>query len=160
MKDISSLSPADLRSQPVWRYANSDGRGETQVDPVKTLPVRSLSGCIVGGEIELSCRKKVWAIIGNVDLTNPELTTHFVTLSIFDDKGERFHLARYHDFDYAERGPIQLAAFLGLRVNEVFPIRWDVSRYAQGADTALHGTIKEEPTVRLSRAQVIALAVP
>lgn len=160
MKGVSTLNLADLRSQPVWRYRNSDERGETLVAPVKELPVGSLNGCLVASEIQLSCGRKQWSLVGNIDSTNPVLTAHFVTFSIFNDQGERFELARYHDFDFLERGPAKLAAFLGLKLNEVFPIIWDVRPYATGVDAALHGTVTEEPNLRLSRAQIIALAVP
>src|SRR5262249_59029714 len=87
------------------------------------------------------------------------LTTHFLTLSVERD-GRWFHVARYHDFDYEERAPEKLAAFLGLAVNEVFPITYDLRPYANGDPRALHGMIPEAPAEKLTRAEIIALAVP
>ena len=69
-------------------------------------------------------------------------------------------MARYHDFDASERGPQVLAAFLGLPIKEVFPISYDISRFSLGASAALVGTIEQEPREKLTRAQIIGLAVP
>jgi hypothetical protein len=160
MKEVSRLTIADLHAHPVWKFAGSDSRGETLVRPVKKLPVKSLRASIVGADVVLSCGKKVLATIGNVEIENPRLTEHFVSLSFHREDGEVFHLARYHDVDYADRGPRQLAAFLGLKKMEVFPLVWDVSAFAQGEREALRGIIAEVPRECLSRSQIIALAVP
>lgn len=96
----------------------------------------------------------------NIDVENPRLTQHFVTLTIHREDGEVFHLARYHDMDFSERGPSQLAAFLDLTKGDVFPISWDVSAFAKGSADALRGLITDVPKERLTRAQIIALAVP
>jgi hypothetical protein len=69
-------------------------------------------------------------------------------------------LARYHDFDYAERGPEALARFLSLPVEEVFPIAFDIRAYAHGDPHALCGSVRQELRERLSRAEIIAMAVP
>jgi hypothetical protein len=69
-------------------------------------------------------------------------------------------MARYHDYDSRQRGPAALARFLGLRVNAVFPITYDIRKFSRGNDAALAGTIQKEPVERLTRAQVIGLAVP
>src|SRR5262249_37701259 len=121
MKTVDSLSIEDLRRHPVWQYATRERADETSVRPIKRLPASNLTGKVVGVPVVLANGRKVWALIGNVDATNPRLTTHFLTLSVERD-GRWFHVARYHDFDYEERAPEKLAAFLGLAVNEVFPI--------------------------------------
>ena len=160
MKEISLLTCADLRAHPVWKFTGSDERGETLVRPIKKVPVKSLTASIVGTDVMLACGKKVLAIIGNVDVENPRLTEHFVTLSFHREDEEVFHLARYHDVDHSQRGPRQLAAFLGLKKKDVFPIIWDVSPFAKGSTDALRGVIEEFPRERLSLDEIIALAVP
>ena len=82
-----------------------------------------------------------------------------MTISI-ERKGRWFHLARYHDADYAERGPQALARFLGLAVDDIFPISYDVRRFVKGNTAGLKGSISKEPRVRLTRAQIIDMAVP
>jgi len=158
MKPVDELTVDDLREHSVWQYT-SLGDDESYVRPIKRIPVTSLTGKEVGTEVALANGDRVWALIGNVDGTNPRLTSHFLTLSVERD-GRWFHLARYHDFDADERGPKQLAAFLDLAVDDVFPISYDLRSYVKGASEALHGTIPAEPAERLTRAEVIALAVP
>jgi hypothetical protein len=158
-KPVSALSASDLAEHPVWRYSRDDDRGEPTVRPISRLPVSSLAGKLVGTKVRLANGNEAWALIGNIDSQNRRLNQHFVTLSIELD-GRWFHLARYHDHDYDERGPEQLARFLGLGVDEVFPIAYDIRPFALGDSDALTGVVAKEPSERLTRAQIIALAVP
>jgi hypothetical protein len=160
MKDVTKLTPADFRAHPVWTFSGSDEPSETTVEPVKKLPVKSLAGALVGVEVTLACGKKVAAFLGNIEVDQPKPTEHFLTLSVFGERGEIFHLSRYHDFDYQDHGPDALAAFLKMKKEEIFPITWDVRHLVSGAPTAVHGQILSEPRERLSRAHLIALAVP
>jgi hypothetical protein len=144
----------------VWQYTNREGGGdETYVRPVKRIPVSNLTGKVVGTQVLLANGQTAWALIGNVDPANARLTEHFMTLSVERDE-TWFTMARYHDLDYPEKGPVALARFLELPVDEVFPIIYDIRRYASGDPAALSGKIRKEPRERLSRAEIIALAVP
>lgn len=98
-------------------------------------------------------------LIGNVDPVNPRRTEHLLTLSV-EHGGRWFTLARYHDFDFAEHGFEVLAEFLGLAVDEVFPIAYDIRQWVKGDAGALQGRILKEPRERLSRSGIIAMAVP
>jgi len=159
-KRVEALTIADLEAFPVWQYTNSDeSRGETVVRPIKQIPVKNLNGRLVGTQVRLANDTVVWALIGNVDATNPRLTLHFLTLSIFHDD-RWFTLARYHDFDRKERGPVALAAFLRLAVEQVFPISYDIRRFCHGESGALLGMIEAEPREKLTEDEIIALAVP
>lgn len=158
-KPIEWLKVADLEANPVWQYTSDDRAGETLVRPVKRIPVKSLTGKVIGTQVRFANGMQAWALIGNIDPQNSRLTEHFLTLSI-EHNGKWFALARYHDFDYAERDPEALARFLGLRVDDVFPIAFDVRQFVQGDLAALAGTVRKEPRERLSRAEIIALAVP
>ena len=160
MKDSSQLTFADLREHPVWRFTGSDEPTETGVRPMRKLPVKSLAGSLVGCEVQLAGGKKILALLGNLDVEKAHLTEHFLTLSVYRDDGAIFHLARYHDPDSCERGPDALAAFLGMRKEEIFPIAWDVRHLVAGGPGALSGLIEATPKERLTRAQIIALAVP
>jgi hypothetical protein len=71
--------------------------------------------------------------------------------------GEWFHLARYHDIRSAVEGPEALARFLGLDVDDVFPISVDVRRYVRGDPAALTATVLKEPRERLTREERWAL---
>lgn len=159
MKPIEALEVSDLQAHAVWQYANVDGASETLVRPIKRLPVARLTGRIVGTRVQLANGTCIWALLGNIDESNARLTEHFITLSVFQD-GRWFTLARYHDFDYSENGPDALARFLGIPIDEAFPIAYDIRQYVKGKTAALASLIPKEPRERLARAELIALAVP
>jgi len=159
IKPIDSLSIADLQSHSVWQYTNRDGSDETFVQPVTRVPVVNLTGKIVATQVLFPNGHRPWALIGNVDSRNARLNEHFLTLSV-ERNGRWFALARYHDIDYTENGPEGLARFFGLPVDKVFPIIYDLTEYAVGDRAALSGAILKEPRERLSRAEIIAMAVP
>lgn len=159
-RPVDSLAAADFSMFPVWRFTGSDTPSETYMMPVRRLPTRRLDGCIVASPIRLANGTVLTGVLGNLDTANPRLNQHFLTLSVFRPDGAQFYLARYHDFDAAERGPDALAAFLGLSLEAVFPINYDVSSIVIGQAESLRGTITAEPRERLTRAEVIALAVP
>lgn len=159
-KKVEELSASDLEKYPVWRFTNADEvAGETIVSPVTRIPVKNMTGKIVGTQVHLRNGSKVWAILGNLDLENEKLTKHFLTLSVLRDRAW-FTMARYHDFDSEKRGPLALNDFLGLTIEEVFPVSYDISDYCTGSPRVLVGVIEKEPIERLSRAEIIALAVP
>lgn len=157
-KPVGLLSPADCAKHSVWKYAAApDDRG-IYVRPAR-VPAVSLKGKLVATRVLLANGQQVWELIGNIDLSNPRVTRHVLTISI-ERGGQWFHLARYHDPDYAERGPPQLARFLGLDVESVFPITYDVSSSIRGRKAAAAGQVLAEPDERLTRAEIIALSVP
>ena len=64
------------------------------------------------------------------------------------------------DLDHDERGPAQLAEALELALDEVFPIQYDIGKWVSGAAVdAIRGTVRAVPLERLSRAELIKLAV-
>jgi hypothetical protein len=156
---VESLQVSHFAVNPVWEYLNDDDLGETAVRPVEQLPAENSNGKVFGVQVQLANGIPVWGSICNVVGNNPRSTEHFLTLSI--ERGEQwFHLARYHDYDYAENGPDALARFLGLPVDDVFPISYDISRYVKGDPAALSGKILEEPREKLTRDEIISMAVP
>lgn len=158
-KPITYLRTSDLEKYRVWQFATNNPVDETAVRPIKQLPVATLSGKLAGTRVLLANGERLWALIGNLDVNNAHMNEHFVTLSIERD-GRWFHLARYHDPDYDERGPEGLAKFLGLTVDDVFPVLYDVRDYVKGNPPVLAGSVPKEPKVRLTRSQLIAMAVP
>ena len=158
-RPADSLQPRDLLSHPVWEFASDDEPDETNVHPVAELPIDSLENRIVGAEVELANGSRAWALLGNIDVNNARRTRHFLTVSMLV-RDEWFHLARYHDVDHEERGPTQLAKALGLGVDDIFPIRYDIRQWVSGAVTdAVFGTVDAEPVERLSRTELIDLAL-
>jgi hypothetical protein len=157
-KSIDELSADDLDQHPIWAFANDD-QDDLLVRPVAESSVGDLTGMVVGTRLRLANGRYVRAMLGNIDLTDPRCTQHFLTVSVEND-GQWFHLARYHDHDHAARGPEALAQFLGLPLNEVFPMVYDIQSCARGNPRSVAGTIPDVPAERLTRAELIALAVP
>lgn len=157
-KAVEHLTPGDFEVYPVWQFLRGDARGETHVKPVTRLPVSDLGGKIVGAPVKLANGSAVWGLIGNISPNDPRRTEFFVTLSI-ERQGQWYPLARYHDYDYERRGPAGLAEFLGLPVDDVFPIEYDVSRYLIGDPAATAGKVLREPRERIPRAELIAMIV-
>jgi hypothetical protein len=158
IKFAENLAVADLEAFPVWQFLYEDEKGESAVRPVRHTPVENLKGCLVGTQVQLKNGVRLWALIGNVSSNDPRRTQQFLTLSIFRN-GRLFHLARYFDFDFNEHGPHELARFLGLRIDEIFPISYDLTPLSLGDSRALKGTIDVDPPERLTRAERIAMSV-
>ena len=157
---IDALSAAELAAFPVWEFApESASHDETWVRPIADLPVKSLDGRLAVTHLNLADGTTRLGILGNVSLDDPSANEHFLTLSLFATSGERFHLARYHDADFAKRSPAALAKFLELPVDAVFPISYDISNIASGASACLRGQLSAVPRTRLSHAEIISLAV-
>jgi hypothetical protein len=143
----------------VWQNIIDNEADEVSVYPVTKLPVSSLTGRIVGSPVRLANGQSVWAIILYLDAKDPRKSEQFVVLRIEKD-GHWFDLARYWDLDYSTNSPEALSRFLGLPIDEVFPIAYDVTNYVDGKRTALTGTVEREPRERLSEDEIIRLAVP
>jgi len=156
IKPAESLTVADFEAHPVWEFLNDDEIGETMVRPVEMIPVETLDNRIVGTRVRLANGLEVWGSFGNFDVKNPRATRHFLDLSI-ERSGKWFYLARYHDVDFTSRGPEALARFLGLGVDDVFPITVDVRRYVRGDAPALTTIVLKEPQERLTDAERFAL---
>lgn len=159
MKTIETINVDDFKRNPVWQYSNNDNVGETVIKPVKKIPVKNMAGKIIGTQVTLANGESVWAIIGNIDANNQRFTEHFITISI-EKNGKWFVLARYHDIDYLSRGPIALSKFLGIDIDNIFPIAYDISKFVEGNILALSGKILKEPREKLSRSEIIGMAVP
>jgi hypothetical protein len=161
-KPAGELSQSDFRRHRVWAFA-TDREGElpdeTWMRPVRRLPVRSLSGRLVGAELVLANDQSVWGALGNVCLADPVSTEHFLSVVVFHPSAGRFELARYHEADYSRRGPAALSACLGLPVDSVFPISYDISDVAVGHPDCVRRSIPAVPTSRLSPDALIALAL-
>ena len=156
IKPAELLTVADFKAHPVWEFLNDDEIGETMVQPVEMIPVETLDDRLLGAQVRLADGSQVWALLGNMDVENPRATQHFLGLSI-ERGGTWFFLARYFDFDFTSQGPEALARFLGLGVDDVFPISVDIRRYVQGNPAALAFSVPKEPRERLTDEELTAI---
>ncbi len=157
VKKADDLSVADFQEFPVWRFTNAheEELDETAVAPVQNLPADIGGGCIVGVKVQLSNGTECWAMLGNIDPTNPRKTEHFRTLTVFKD-GDKFHLARYHDFG-SSCDPSALAVFLNIPIDQVFPVRYDLTGFCIGDTASLAGEFNSEPNEILNASERMAL---
>jgi hypothetical protein len=155
-KAAEKLTVEDIAKYSVWRFVNNDALGETLVTPVKKLPATDISGKLVGTAVRLANGAMVWAILGNISPRHKQKTQHFITISVERD-GSWFHLARYFDPLRDQYGPMSLANFLGLSIDEVFPIAYDIRGVAEGPADVLSGSIAAEPAERLDDDQRMTL---
>ena len=155
---VEKLTEELLRKIPIWEFCNDDEAGETPVRPVKKFPVSSGDNHLFGCELRFSDGSTGFGLLGNLSLTNPEQNLHFRTLSVFEG-GREYYLPRYHDFDFEKRGPKALANSLRKKVGDIFPISYNLSGVATGAVQCIRGSIPSEPEKKLSRAEIIQLAL-
>jgi hypothetical protein len=159
MKSQDQLSPQDADSHRVWEYAGVARTEPDFVRPVIHLPVDSLARRLVLTPITLANGDSCLGLLSNIDLADPAKTEHFLCVSIFNNSGGRFDLARYFDADYSRRDPPRLAQFLGLLQTEVFPMQYDISDVAVGHPDSLKRQIADAPTSRLSLEDLIDLTL-
>ena len=160
VKAFCNITPSDFQRHPVWEFANDiEDVEDVYLRPVDKLPIDSLGNRIVGTTGTLAIGNRIPIILQNIALDNAFKTEHFVTLTAFNDSGDVFPLARYHDLQIDTHGPEQLAAFLGLKVSDVFPISYDISEVATGVHGAVCMKIAASPKRPLSESEIIDLVI-
>lgn len=153
-RPIPAIPANELLHYGVWEFDMdeenySDEQDETWVLPVLHLPVDDLSNRIVVTKLKLANNQEVVGMMDNIELNNIESTKVFIGVSV-EKEGGWFHLERYFDALYDKYGPSQLAEFLGLQIDQVFPISYDISLLATGNVNVIKGIIPAEPEQRLS----------
>jgi hypothetical protein len=149
---LDELTPEIMSAYPVWYM---DRRGGFSVESVTHRPVTDLACRIACVQVRLTNGFLIWANLANIDLEDRRRTDAFLSLSAYH-RGKWFTLARHFDFEFATNGPDAFASFLGLPVEAVFPIVWDISAFCRGA--VVSGTIASEPAERLSFEEAARLA--
>jgi hypothetical protein len=120
------------------------------VQPAKPLPVKRLTPqYVVCTLVQLANGSQFWAMIENITSNNPKGTEHFIALCVVKD-GRRIHLGRYFDPWYEDLSPEKFAKSLGMNVDDVFPIFYDVQQYVEEQSPAHVGDITKEPRERLT----------
>ena len=152
-KTIAQLRPADFQDFPIWTFEGS-GNEDVLLRPVTKWPIADLSGSVAGSEVTLANGAKAFAMFGNVFPDDARSTRHLLTLSMAMPDRKWFNLARYFEPTIRLFGPSDLARALGLPVEAVFPISYDLRALVVGHEESLHGTILAEPQERLTLDEV------
>ena len=89
---VEKLEPSAFFQSPVWEFILPSISPEgSSIAPVLELPVENLVNRLVGTKILLNNSTFFDGMVGNIDVVNPELNRHFLTVSIWID-GAWFHL--------------------------------------------------------------------
>ncbi len=162
-KPVDQLTPEDLRTHPVWEYANDEdaveGQDESWVRPVGQLPISNADNRVIGTTVRFAGSREVCATLANLDASHPEKTRQFLVLGVFGQDDGPFILARYFDAWYDRAGPEALANFIGMSVEDIFPIAYDVSSLVTGNPLCTRGLITLEPEHRLTRKEMMKLVL-
>src|SRR5947209_5524490 len=126
-KCIFDFSPSDFETYPVWRYDHGEEEkyGDGILKPVQKLPVDSLKSAIIGVPVQLANGKRAWGAFYNIRLSDARKSEHFLSFSV-EKEGKWFALGRYFDPWYHRANPEALANFLGMNIDDVFPIAYDL----------------------------------
>jgi hypothetical protein len=159
-KSISDITISDIKKYPVWEYISDEANypDESWIKPVKKYPVETLENRIIGLQVTIANGQKLWAIIENIDFSNDEITKHCISLDLFYND-DWIPLARYYDINYNKYGPQQLADTIGLPIDEVFPIRYELPTSVCKVNHYNNGIIKKTPDVILSNDMIIDMII-
>lgn len=151
-KQLRDLTSFDFEAYPVWKNDLSDeaSDGELAYVPVENLPVESLKGKIIGVPVKLANGTELWARLSGIRLIDARYTEHHLSMRI-EKAGKWFALQRYYDPGYHRANPDALAKFLGMNVDDVFPITYDIRPYVVAGSPAATGVVFKEPRERLSK---------
>ncbi len=154
-KTIDTITVQDFMNSPVWRFSEP---GELFVEPVANPDCGVHDSWFFGTRFVYADKSTSWGMLSNIDLEHPVSTQQFMCISV-EKSGEWFHLARYHDFDYNKRGPLQLAQFLGKSIEDVFPFSFDVREACHNTSQLLCGVVDVRVYEKLTSAEIIDLAI-
>lgn len=155
LRNYDNLTIKDFKKYPVWEFTHTTtGGDEMDVAPIKQVPVSSAENRVFGTEVKLKSGKNCWAVIGGIAPNDPSSTREFMSCR-FWHKSRWFPLARPFDVAYDSYGPASLAQFLGMNLDAVFPITYDLRSLIIGNQDALLGVISAEAKSRLSTRQLV-----
>ena len=146
-KDVGGLTPRDFAKFPVGEYVLATEwipwRDETWVKPVTHLPVDSLANRLVGTTLSLANRQRFFGVLSNISVRHVRATRQFIGVEIFHER-KSYALQRAQSPMIPYLNAAGLADALGLRIEQVFPISYDLSGIAVGDAEIIKGSIEAE----------------
>lgn len=157
-KNFNDLCVNDILEHPIWRFTNNNPQDELEIEAIDGSNLTDLGGVTLSSKVTFADGSSQLALFQNVSLAGQKVNDHFLSLTIEKD-GEWFPLARYHDVAFDRHGPLQLSSFVGKKVQDVFPIEYDLREILKSHASRLVGVVHAEPPVRLTDEQLISLAL-
>jgi hypothetical protein len=139
---VGQIRPENFENFPIWRFCGSDSDGEPMVAPLKSSRVRSLRSRVLGSQAMFANGELHWAILANFDIEREKVTEHFVILSVWTGTNW-FHLARYFDPWFDTHGPPCFAQAIDKPIDDIFPIRYDISEHVPKSCRHASGEIQK-----------------
>ena len=140
-------SVADFENHPIW-MEHDLGKYEPALD----LPVSDLEDGFVACNLVLANGDMIRGVISGIYLNDPELTEVASGLILIKN-GEMFGYRKSVLEPYRSS---MIQEFLSLRLNEIFPIRYDISEIAIGHPDAVRGIINASYPEELSNSAALS----
>jgi hypothetical protein len=138
VKNMEKLTPDDFMAYPVWELAlDLEEVDDLAMRPVPDLPVDDLRNRTVGTQVRLANGTKLWAVLGNIFLSDPQKTKKALVASFYIGGNWIPFSPKTNATMY---GSGAIARRLGLKVEDVFPVSYDVGRFCVGDKDAMRGT--------------------
>jgi hypothetical protein len=159
-RPLNSLQPDDVKKNRLWEFVPSKD-GELWVKSIASRKTKKFSGRLVSCQVTFANDSRHWALIEGIDIDTPEFSRHNREIRLFVEGCGWFHLAQYFDNEEIKkyRGESVLSEMMGLSVDEIFPIEFDVRELSSVDSSCLSGTFEVNPGWGLSKADVMALLV-
>ncbi len=100
----------------------------------------------------------IWTILSNVNLDIPDYNVHMLSVRL-DCSGKWFDLGRYFDSDYEDRTPNHFSDLIGLSLDAILPISYDLSPFAIGNKDSLLGEIPVKVKTQLPLSELMKFIV-
>ncbi len=156
-KPANKLTPKDWEKYPVWTFDSDNegkpGRDETWMVPVKKLPATSIMNGGCRSKATLANGQHMILVLWGVDL-NPlktlKMMAEFRGVPITAEESAKCLKPTIPSYTIFVKGkwwhselnaPSDLIKALGLTIEEVFPIEYDISAFAIGVKRAVKGKI-------------------
>jgi hypothetical protein len=135
----------EFKKHPIWTFLQMDDEsGDWWMLAEDKFPLKAPVFTYICIPVRLANGKEVWAKIQNIDFNNAAITEEFLCIELEKD-GRWHHLTEYNLND---KGPDNLAKFLGMSVDDVFPITYDLRPYVAGDEYPVVGKIYKTPRIR------------
>ncbi|WP_156117495.1 hypothetical protein [Collimonas arenae] len=157
---LRDVTPDDICKNWLWQYVPSKD-GELWVKPIHVKKTDKFSQRLAGCQVTLADGSSMWALIEGINVETPEFSKHNKELIIAIDNYGWFRLAQYFDSRELKeiRGPEILCDLLGKKIDEVFPVEFDLRDRAKVDSSCLRGKFEVDPVWGMAQSDVMMILV-
>ena len=148
---IDNITWNSFREYPVWEW-DLEVDDDAALFPIQDYPVSYLEGRIIGVPCYLNNGAIINCVLSAIEIGSPHKTDQFLSLTAMVNE-TKIQLQRYFDVGASEDPGKVFADNIGIPVDDVFPIKWDVQKYVTKGTRGRSGTITRFPAMRLNEQQ-------